>query len=1397
MSAHSPDTLLSLLDDLAKAGVRLRAARGGGLEISAPKGRLDDGLRARLVAGKQDLVDWLARQSDGSAAAPGQLPRVVPDPGALHEPFQPSDLQMSFLVGSRDGVEYHVRPHQYMEYDLPDADPERMQRALDAELAYQRNNLVVVRPDMRLETVRDPAPARVRVYDLRELSAAGAEERVARIRASMYRKEPVHDRWPWVDLRMSLLPGGGGKLHYNNNNLFSDAPSTLRFLQTVLRRYREPDYAPPELEISYRDCVLALAELERSPLGEASRRYWEDRIPDWPEAPAVPLAQGADPRRRSKLVRREMLFPAPVWAALGEQAARRNLTTTNVLCAIHAEVLAYWSGSRHFLLNNMITHRLPLHPRMSEVLGNFASLYPLEVDWRPEEPFHARVRRLQQRVLADVEHVYWSGVKVLQAVNRARRTPGKAVCPFAVGSALFVGQAERPVDSLLETPSTLIDCEFWDLKDGTLWVIWDVIEDMFPPGLIDAMESGYRHLVEELARGDAAWEKVAFDLLPREQARRRAELNAPAGPVPEGLLTDPLPVRAAERGGRAAVVTAEGTLTYAELRDRAAALTSALRAAGVRPRDRVAVTLPKGMRQAVAVLGVLGAGAAYVPLSPEWPDERLRYVLRDTGAAAWVTDEPLRQRLAGLGEAPVITVDATDTGTRPVAAEHPGISPSDLAYIIYTSGSTGRPKGAMLDHRGPVNTIRDINERFGITAEDVVYGVSSLSFDLSVYDVFGSLDAGATLVLPEPGDPDPAAWLRDVRTHGVTVWNSVPALMELFTEEAEAAGVRCPSLRTVLLSGDWIPVGLPDRIRAIAPNARVVGLGGATEASIWSICHPVDAVDPAWVSIPYGRPLANQTWYVLDELGRDVPDWVPGQLYIGGAGVALGYWGDPEKTAASFVTHPRTGERLYRTGDLGRYLPDGNIEFLGRCDFQVKINGFRVEPGEVEHALLECPGVAQAAVVAHRGARGNQLTAFVAGPEDAERPLVSAALREELTERLPAYLVPAQVVVLDRLPLTGNGKLDRAALQAAGPQLEDARAEFTPPATPTERTLAELWSQLLDTDRVGLHDDFFELGGQSYTALRMMGQIAHRFGVRPSLGTIMEHPTVAELASWLDAHGDETSPLVRLGDGDGDDSGRPWFLVHPAGGGVLCYRELARRLGTPCYGLQAPGPADGQRPLDDVGELASLYVRALLKERPSGPYRIGGWSSGAVVAAEMARLLEERGAKVERLLVIDCPAPLQTREIDDVRLLLWFLEDLGVGFDPARVGERDLTALAALPPEERLGHALSLLEGPETARRLPSREELADVHAVFEGVVRACNRHRAEPVAADITVVRATDGTVGEFAGHPCADLPDWGWSRLTTGVVSTAAVTGTHHTLLGGAALDVVAAAADGRTAR
>lgn len=490
--------------------------------------------------------------------------------------------------------------------------------------------------------------------------------------------------------------------------------------------------------------------------------------------------------------------------------------------------------------------------------------------------------------------------------------------------------------------------------------------------------------------------------LPAHQRERLARVNATEAPRSADPLHAEVMAQAGRTPGRPAVITAHRTLDYTELAARAHAVASALIRSGSVRGERVAVVMDKGWEQVVAVLGVILAHGAYVPVDTTQPPLRRDTVLRDAGVRRVLTQSWLAPTLGLPPGTTALAVDTVEPATPgATAVDAPAAAPDDLAYVIYTSGSTGTPKGVMISHGAARNTVDDINARFDVGPDDRVLGLAQLGFDLSVYDIFGPLAVGGALVLPEAARRgDPAHWAALVAEHGVSLWNSVPAQLQMFHEYLRAEhAADTGRLRLAMLSGDWIPVTLPDAVRARVPGLSVVSLGGATEAAIWSIHHPIDTVDPGLGSIPYGRPLANQTFRVLDPLMRDCPEHVTGELYIGGAGLALGYLGDEQRTAERFVEHPRSGERLYRTGDMGRRLTDGGIEFLGRVDGQVKLNGHRVELAEVEAALQGHPAVRLAAAVVHDEGGSRRLVAFAETTRRAVPGALPAGWPDAVAER--------------------------------------------------------------------------------------------------------------------------------------------------------------------------------------------------------------------------------------------------------------------------------------------------------------------------------------------------------------------------------------------------------------
>jgi len=1370
------DEINSLLEELARLGVRL-AAESGQLKVSAAKGVLTSGLQSRVLAGKDEILRRL--QGIEPESAGGAPARLVPDPRADHLPFPLADLQLGFYVANDPYMEYHVRPHYYMEFDRLELDVPAYEAAWNQALRRRRRELCVVNGDIELQLLAEAPALECRVYDWRDLPAAEVVAGLASVREEMKRQELPLGSWPWLDLRVSLWREDGrerGRIHYNHNNYFIDGFGAMQLLAEVDGYYQDPAASQAPLELSYRDAVLGIERLAGSQKGQEARDYWFSRLPGLPPPPALPQKTGLDRRCRSRLQGREGFLERSSWEAFKRRASSLGLTPSNAIIAAYAYVIATWSNSDHFILSQMMTRRFAeLHPDLVRMLGNFASLYPLEIRLESAASFADNARKIQDQVLRDVRHLQIGGMHVLQELNRLKGAFGTAPSPFVVGSGLFIKRYRKAAFTVLETSQTLLDHQFFELEDGSYHYRWDLLEEFFPAGMIAAMWDSYHGLLRLLAEDGEAWLRQDFGLVGERDLSERRERNRTARPVSGSTLHDPLRRQASIRGDSPVLVSARGSLSYRELEAWSASLAAELLGRGVGKGDLVPVVMDREPEVLAAVMAVLKVGAAYVPVDPRLPAERLALLLDEAGSRVALTQERYERSLGWPdGVTPLrVAPPAGIVASEPAAA----VADSDLAYVIYTSGSTGRPKGVMIDHRGAVNTILDLNERFAVGPADRLLGVSAFNFDLSVYDIFGTVAAGARLVYPDPEAAlDPTHWLDLAAREGITVWNSVPALMSLLVEAARRRGINLPALRLVLLSGDKIPLDLPAAIRGVAPNAAVVSLGGATEASIWSILYPVGEVDPAWSTIPYGYPMVNQSWEVRDRHGRPCPVWVPGELYIGGVGLAKGYWKDAEKTDRSFRIDPTTGERLYRTGDAGRYLPGGCIEWMGRVDFQVKVQGHRIELGEIEAALAEHPAVGQA-VVAVQESPGSQrrLIGFVVPAGSS--PVDARGLESFLRAKLPAYMVPAAWRTVERLPLTANGKVDRKALLQLRPE-EDAGAgeerERVAPGNAIESRLRAIWERILGFSGIGVTDDFFELGGQSFDAIRIFALIKEELGKAHTLSDIWRARTIRELAKGIagELEREEGRRIVPI---DPRGKGEALFLVHPAGGSVMAYSRLGRLIDRPLYGIQAPANGDDAGRRQDIVELARCYVADLRAVQPNGPYSLGGWSSGAMIAFEMAAQLEAAGERVKQVFILDGPAPVRHGELSDERLLLWFLEDLALGLPVERL--RGAT-FAGQTLEEQLRSSAALLDGGRLAEL--DLEQLASNFQIFRDLIAAGSRYEPQAIAADLTVVRVEEDIVDEFSTHPHRNASDWGWRGLTRGRVRCARVPGTHHSFLG-----------------
>jgi amino acid adenylation domain-containing protein len=684
----------------------------------------------------------------------------------------------------------------------------------------------------------------------------------------------------------------------------------------------------------------------------------------------------------------------------------------------------------------------------------------------------------------------------------------------------------------------------------------------------------------------------------------------------------------------------EHTMTYTGLNEAANRLANYLISRGTKPGDNIGLVTKRSFDMIVGMYGILKAGGAYVPVDPDYPIDRQEYILENSAVTLVLTDAvyPVNTSFSAV---PFIVLAEEDL--QPYETTNPGllIDARQLAYTIYTSGSTGRPKGVMIEHHSAINLLSWVNNRFNVGEEDRMLFITSMCFDLSVYDVFGILAAGGTVVIADQYQVnDITRLLQMLQRYQITFWDSVPTTLDYLVKELENVNkeYRQTHLRLAFLSGDWIPVDLPSRLQSFFPAVKTISLGGATEGTVWSNYFPVEQASPDWKSIPYGKPIANNFFYILNEQLQPAPIGVTGELYIGGVGVARGYANDPEKTAASFVEDPfnqEAGGRMYRTGDLGRMLPGMNMEFIGRKDTQVKINGFRVELGEIESILNQCPLVSGAVVLAKDDKDGKKRLFCYVIPNGAYK---QEAIINYIKHKLPEYMVPALWMELKNFPLNSNGKIDRKAL----PEIEVAghlSKYYTAPVTDDEISLTNIWQQVMKQDRIGIHDNFFELGGHSLMAMQIISRMEKQTGKKLPLAIFFKHPTVASLLAAVERDNISAGwkclvPIKATG------KKMPLYIIHGEGLHVLNFSELSRYVDQeqPLYGLQASGLDGMNKPLNTMAEIAGHYISEILSHNPAGPYALAGYSFGGFLAVEMEKQLTAMGKEVRLLAIFDTNA---------------------------------------------------------------------------------------------------------------------------------------------------------------
>lgn len=1050
-----------------------------------------------------DIRSIAAMVSAEKAAADADAGAVLPDRAAWYQPFPLTDIQMSYLFGRNTVYDGGGIPTRiFFEYRTT-LDLSRLEDALNRVIRDQKALRTVFSADGTQRVLENCPRLKIPVSDVRHFSAAEQNRILHEKKTAVAAGDCVPDVWPLFALEAVMTAQDGCHLLFGIDLMILDAYHVLAFQDALMRYYRDPQCGGTEPDFSFRDYVTELNRRKQSRQYESDKAYWMAMAEDFPAAPQLPYRVLPAETGRPVFVRKSLTLTSEEYHTLCRYAEENRVSVSTLFSTVYAYVLSRYSDQRQIALNYTVFDRYAFSPEITKVMGDYTStiLVPFTFDG---ETVQQAVRSTQQAVIAGLDHRMFSGVEFCRELRILKNTGNSAIMPYVFTSTVGLGVAVprelgEPVSGISQTAQVFLDCQLWE-QGGGLTVNWDYVSQLFALSVIDGMFALFSRCIRRLPALTSFAEAADPD---GALADFVAAYNQTAQDIPAALLQTAFEKNAAEHGERIAVSDLLGSFTYAELNRYAEQTAAKLQQAGVRPGSFVGVRVYRVKETIGNILGILKAGAAYVPVDPEHPASRQEDILTNSEC--------------------VLCIEK-DYGADGSADDYrkPEISTGQPAYVIYTSGSTGKPKGVVIAHDSAWNTVCDINERYHIAPDDRIIGLSSMCFDLSVYDIFGSLSAGARLcIVPDLHNVRQVAQI--VSEEKITVWNSVPAVMQMYVEQIERDApepciwscdappvrVRENPLRLIIMSGDWIPLNLPDRISRAIPGAEIISMGGATEASIWSIYYPITHIQREWNSIPYGRPLANQSFYVLSYDGTLCPADVQGELCIGGRGVALGYHNDPQKTDAAFFVHPAFG-RLYRTGDLGALHPDGNIEFMGRRDHQVKVGGHRIELGEIEHAFRVQENIADVVVTVKKSDRN--LPVIYAYVVAASGQIDISELKNAVGTMLPKYMIPAHVIQLDSIPLTPNGKIDRKAL----PEITE-EAVTAVPRNAAEQAVSEIWCRVLGRTEISVNEDFYDAGGDSLKLIRIAADLEDCFRVHASHVALLDAGTIAGQARYLES----------------------------------------------------------------------------------------------------------------------------------------------------------------------------------------------------------------------------------------------------------------------------------------
>jgi amino acid adenylation domain-containing protein len=1158
------------------------------------------------------------------------------------------------------------------------------------------------------------------------------QEAEARILAQILAARPFDlERGPLLRLNILVLHRNEYVLVLTMHHIVSDGWSAGIMMQEFSHFYTafvngKPSPLP-DLPIQYADFALWQREWLRGGILETQLAYWRKQLAALPvldlptdhPRPAVNSYRGAG-----------IPFHIPISIVSRLMALNQSEKTTLFMALItaFAVLLSRFSGQKDLAIGSPIAHRN--RKEAEGLIGFFVNTLVMRQDLHGNPTFKEMLNRVRQTAFEAYQNQDVPFEKIVEELQPEREA--NSIPLFQVTLSLQnTGQLSIQIPCLTVEPFDVpVQTNMFDIslmlheEPAGLNATLIYSSDLFDA---DTMARFSRHFEVVLERMSLAPETTidGWPLLTQQEMQQElVEWNpAYAGQTEVQNLAYWFHQQALRNPEDVAVVCDQQQLTYSGLSARANQMAHRLIRLGVALESKVAVCMERSLEMIVAIVGILRAGGAYVPIDPACPQERMSYILEDSGALLLITHAPVQSKLP-QHTITQLRLDEIDETIAPEDTITPSvdIDLDNAAYVIYTSGSTGRPKGVIVSHRNVARLLTSTQHWFGFSRHDTWTLFHSYAFDFSVWEIWGALLYGGCLVIvPYWVSRTPELCYELIKTQKVTVLNQTPSAFGQLIDISEVKQSQGDdlSLRLIIFGGEALDISAlqPWFTRQGDSRPRLINMYGITETTVHVTYQPLTKQMAKANSSLIGANIPDLRVYVLDPDMQPVPVGVRGELYVGGAGLARGYVNRPDLTAERFVPDPfaeALGERLYRSGDQARRRTDGTLEYLGRLDCQVKIRGFRIELGEIESVITECPGVKQAVVLASEEKTADKrLVAYVVAQGEVQEGALKEDLRNKLKAQLPAYMMPAEIYFCKQIPLTTNGKVDRKALLALQSQGLEIELTYVAPKTSAEKVLCNIFAEVLGLKKeAGIHSGFFEIGGHSLHAVRLLALIEKRLGRTISLIDIFQNPTVEALAAVLDssAKSHRQSCLVPIHKGG---SRKPFYLVHPVGGTIFCYQALAHWLGArhPVYAFQSRGLNGNLISHSSIPEMAEAYVDELIAFDQAQSYCLGGWSMGGAIAFEMARQLVDRGMQVDLLALIDSypSMPSEVSEIQGTDHLLWsFAQDLGIS-------PGDLTGLCSKASRSSSDELFNgIIELAKQAHILPADLELGQPQLLFK-----------------------------------------------------------------------------------